>query len=107
MVVVWGSLQQHETSIIATTERAETRMIVNRRNFMAAIQPQSAGRGHYFVGLRGNRFTITPRCHLFALIATQNPYIGVEKFCTKLILLGHEDENDDDDHGCGVAVWEW
>jgi len=41
-----------------------------------------------------------------ALIATQNPYIGVEKFPHEAALLGHEyeDENDDDDHGCGAAV---
>jgi hypothetical protein len=40
------------------------------------------------------------------LIATQNPYIGVEKFANEAALLGHEyeDENDDDDHGCGAAV---
>jgi hypothetical protein len=40
------------------------------------------------------------------LIATQKPYIGVEKFSHEAALLGHEyeDENDDDDHGCGAAV---
>jgi hypothetical protein len=34
----------HEASVIAATVSAETRMIVNRRNFMAAIQSRSAVR---------------------------------------------------------------
>jgi hypothetical protein len=40
------------------------------------------------------------------LIATQKPYIGVEKFSHEAALLGHEyeDENDDDDLGFGAAV---
>ena len=41
-----------------------------------------------------------------ALIAPQNPYIGVERFSREAALLVHEyeDENDDDGHGCGAAV---
>ena len=40
------------------------------------------------------------------VIATQKPYIEAEKFSHEAALLGHEyeDENDDDDHGCGAAV---
>jgi hypothetical protein len=38
------------------------------------------------------------------LIKTLNPYIGVEKFSHKAPLLGHEYENDDDDHGVRASA---
>ena len=66
-----------------------------------AIMPELLLAAKNFGSHSRHRLTASPKP-----IATQNPYIEVEKLSHEAALLGHEyeDENDDDDHGCGAAA---